>query len=91
MSVLVIGIIALVLGLLLIYWINRRKFYRRNTSGLEVFSSFEKSLSFRFLERIGKWIGYVLVILGILSIFTYRNEKQKALEESLQSESTIRK
>ena len=37
---LVLGIIALVLGLGLRYWINRRKFYRRSPTGAEGFSSY---------------------------------------------------
>lgn len=43
-SSLVIGIIFLVLGLALRYWINRRKFYRRGPMGAEGFSSYESSV-----------------------------------------------
>lgn len=73
---LVLGIIALVLGIGLIYWISRRKFYRRNVAGLEVFSSFGKSVFVRFIERIGKWIAYVLIIVGILSIWLHSRMKK---------------
>ncbi len=34
---LIMGIIALILGIGLIYWISRRKFYRRNAMGAEGF------------------------------------------------------
>ena len=43
-------------GIGLIYWIDRRKFYRRNGMDAEGFSSFEASVFVRFIERIGKWI-----------------------------------
>lgn len=34
---LVFGIIVIVIAIVLIYWINRRKFYRRNGMGAEDF------------------------------------------------------
>tara|TARA_R110000744_G_scaffold90708_1_gene176128 strand:- start:12261 stop:12560 length:300 start_codon:yes stop_codon:yes gene_type:complete len=67
---LVLGIIALVIGIGLRYWINRRKFYRRSVAGLEGFSSYEKSVFVRFLERIGKWVAYLLIIIGLLCLWT---------------------
>ena len=70
-SQLVLGIIPLVIGIGLVYWINRRKFYRRNAIGAEGFSSFEASVFIRFVERIGKWIAYVLIIIAILFIWSY--------------------
>jgi len=62
---LVIGIIFLVLGLGLRYWINRRKFYRRSPTGAEGFSSYEKSVAIKFGERLGKWIAYALIIFWV--------------------------
>lgn len=89
---LVFGIITLVLGIGLIYWINRRKFYRRNVAGLEGFSSFESSVFVRLLERIGKWIAYVLIILGILSLLMYSSEKKKIEknQQDIKTEKTVK-
>lgn len=89
---LVFGIITLVLGIGLIYWINRRKFYRRNVAGLEGFSSFESSVFVRLLERIGKWIAYVLIILGILSLLMYSSEKKKIgkNQQDIKTEKTVK-
>src|SRR5699024_4190073 len=89
---LVIGIIALVLGVGLIYWISRRKFYRRNMAGVEGFSSFEASVLVRFLERLGKWIAYALILIGLISVWaSSKIEKNKEklrtkaqLEQSVQ-------
>ena len=81
---LVFGIILLVIGIGLIYWINRRKFYRRNGMGAEGFSSFEASVFTRFIERIGKWIAYALIIIGILFIWSYtqmKKDKEKEQQE----------
>ena len=83
-SQLVLGIIPLVIGIGLIYWVSRRKFYRRNAVGAEGFSSFESSVFIRFVERIGKWIAYVLIITGILFIWSYsqmKTEKEKKQSE----------
>lgn len=75
---LVIGIIALVLGFGLIYWISRRKFYRRNMAGVEGFSSFEASVLVRFLERLGKWMAYALILIGLISVWaSSKIEKNK--------------
>ena len=73
---LVMGIIPLVIGIGLIYWISRRKFYRRNAMGAESFSSFEASVFIRFIERVGKWIAYALIIIGILFIWSYSQMKK---------------
>ncbi|AZA95636.1 molybdenum ABC transporter permease [Chryseobacterium shandongense] len=75
-SSLVIGIIFSVAGLALRYWINRRKFYRRGPMGAEGFSSYESSVFVKFIERIGKWIAYGLIVFGLLSIWVYTREKK---------------
>lgn len=81
---LVLGIIALVLGLGLRYWINRRKFYRRSPTSAEGFSSYEKSVIVTFLERTGKWIAYILIIFGLLFLWSYSRQK-KAKEKAAQN------
>lgn len=90
METLVLGIIALVFGLGLRYWINRRKFYRRSSTGAEGFSSYEKSVVISFIERIGKLASIVLIIFGILFLFTYyRSKKDKDKSERLKSNTSI--
>lgn len=64
-SSLVIGVIFLVAGLGLRYWINRRKFYRRGPMGAEGFSSYESSVFIKLIEKVGKWIAYALIIFGL--------------------------
>ncbi len=81
---LVLGIIALVLGLSLRYWINRRKFYRRSPTGAEGFSSYEKSVAIKFIERVGKWIAYALIIFGLLFLWSYSRQK-RAKEKASQN------
>lgn len=81
---LVIGIIFLVAGVGLRYWINRRRFYRRSPTGVEGFSSYEKSVAIKFMERVGKWIAYALIIFGVLFLWSYSRQK-KANEKASQN------
>ena len=74
---LVLSILALVSGFGLRYWINRRKFYRRSPMGAEGFSSYEKSVFVTFLERTGKWIAYILIIFGLLFLWSYSRQKKE--------------
>lgn len=65
------GILCLLIGLGLQFWIGKRRFNRKNIIGLEGFSSYEKMLFVRFIERIGKVISYVIILLGILFLWVY--------------------
>lgn len=87
-SQLVLGIIPLVIGIGLIFWINRRKFYRRNAAGVELFSGYSKAITVRFLERMGKWIAYALIIIGILFIWSYRQMKKDKEKQQTEVQST---
>jgi len=83
-SSLVIGILFLVLGLGLRYWINRRKFYRHSPMGAEGFSSYEKLVGIKFIERVGKWIAYALIIFGLLSLWVYSREKNDKERQNIE-------
>lgn len=88
-SQLVLGIIPLVIGIGLVYWISRRKFHRRNMAGLEGFSSFEASVFIRFIERVGKWIAYALIIIGILIIWSYSQMKKDKEKQNVEIKKPI--
>ena len=81
---LVMGITPVVIGIALIYWIGRRKFYRRSMTGAEGFSSYESSIVIRFIERLGKWVAYILIIIGLVFIWSHfqmKKEKDSHTEE----------
>ncbi|MBD0724801.1 molybdenum ABC transporter permease [Flavobacterium sp. L1I52] len=84
-----LSILALLSGFGLRYWINRRKFYRRSPLGAEGFSSYEKSVFISFLERMGKWIAYALIIFGLLSAWVYSREKKDKEKQELKTEKPI--
>lgn len=89
-SQLVLGIIPLVIGIGLIYWINRRRFYRRNAAGVELFSGYNTAITVRFLERMGKWIAYALIILGVVCIWTYSQMKKDKEKQEVRTEQSAR-
>tara|TARA_R110002124_G_scaffold78148_1_gene208794 strand:+ start:567 stop:842 length:276 start_codon:yes stop_codon:yes gene_type:complete len=78
-----IGITALIIGVGLRYWINRRKFYRRGPMGVEGFSSYEKAVVITFFERVTKWISIGFIIFGLLILWSYsrKNSSEKKLTQ----------
>lgn len=88
---LVLAILSLIIGFGLIYWINRRKFYRRNLAGLEGFSSFEASIFIRFIERLGRWLAYVFILFSFFLFLLYNSEKKRVerKQKSVEIESDI--
>jgi hypothetical protein len=60
------AVLIVMLGWGIKYWVNRRKFYRRNQVGKEGFNSYEKMRLTMFLEGLGWLIANLLIIGGIL-------------------------
>lgn len=85
-SQLVLAIIPIVIGVALLYWIGRRKFYRRSITGAEGFSSYESSVIIRFIERIGKWLAYILIIIGLLFLWSHSQMKKEKAKEDVEME-----
>lgn len=61
-----LGFGSFVIGFVLNYWISKRRFYRRTITGTQVYRSFEHSWSTRFLEGLGRFIAFILIIGGIM-------------------------
>lgn len=85
---LVFGIVLIVIAIGLIYWINRRRFYRRSATGVEMFSGYNTAIIVRFLERIGKWVAYALIIIGLLCIWTYSQIRKDERKQEVEIENT---
>lgn len=65
----ILGGIVFFAGIGLRHLIKRRKFYRRNASGLEQFSSYSKNVFIPFLEKVFNLIATILIIAGGLFFF----------------------
>ncbi|MDN3693741.1 molybdenum ABC transporter permease [Chryseobacterium tructae] len=81
-TALIMGLFFFIIGIALRYWINRRKFNRRNASGLEGFSNYERATATRFLERIGKLIAYVCIAVGLLFLLMFWQDKKRLDKEA---------
>lgn len=62
----VAGILMLVAGLVLNFIISKRRFNRRSITGIQVYRSYEHSLTTRWAERIGRFIAISLILIGIM-------------------------
>ena len=80
-TLMIMGILALSIGIFIWFWINKRQFNRRNVAGLEGFSSYEKSVIVRLLEKIGRWVAFLLILAGIVFLWGYSKQKKK-MEQS---------
>lgn len=69
--ILIIGVILLLGGIALNISINRRRFYRRGPGGLQHFESYGKAVGTTFLERIGKIIAFLLIVIGLFLTISY--------------------
>nr|WP_157536285.1 molybdenum ABC transporter permease [Mucilaginibacter sp. L294] len=65
-SVQVTGIVILFIGIALRYWVNRRRFYRTNSTGVQLFGSYSKKVAFTIFEKLIKLLGLIMVIFGLL-------------------------
>jgi hypothetical protein len=67
-ALIIVGIIVLILGIGIKLLIGRRRFYRRNQSGLETFKNYKSALTITFLERASTFIGGLLIIFGLFCL-----------------------
>jgi len=61
-----IPIILFLGGCALRYWVGRRRFYRRNSFGIEEFSNYERSKLTHLLEELLTFIAIFLIIAALL-------------------------
>lgn len=66
----ILGILLLVGGYFLRYTMNRRAFNRRNSAGIEEFSSFEAATGNKVMEGAGRIVGAILMVVGALIVIT---------------------
>ncbi|BAP31919.1 molybdate ABC superfamily ATP binding cassette transporter [Chryseobacterium sp. StRB126] len=57
--------------------------------GAEGFSSYEKLVGIKFIEKVGKWIAYALIIFGLLSLWVYSREKNEKEKQNVEIQKPI--
>ena len=60
----------LAIAMVIRYWVNRRRFYRRGFSGLQHFSSYGKAVFTSFFERVLMVLATLLIVAAILLFIT---------------------
>lgn len=65
-TIIILGIVCLFLSIAIYIFVGRRKFYRRNQSGIETFRTYSSSVLNPLGERILKLVSFLLFIAGLL-------------------------
>jgi hypothetical protein len=58
-------------GFFLRFQINKRQFNRRNAAGVEEFKSYGNPYTVQILEKIGRYVGFFLIIIGIMMALAF--------------------
>lgn len=61
---LLFGLIILAVGIAGIFYVRRRKFYRRNMAGVEEFKSYGSAVGTNFFESLIGAISFFVILLG---------------------------
>lgn len=61
----VLGFIILLIGLIAEFWINRRKFNRKNKYGVFIYKNYEQMVVLRWWERFVKISAYIFIFSGL--------------------------
>ena len=65
------AILFIAAGIYLRFQINKRQFNRRNAAGIEEFQSYGNAYTTQMLEKVGRFVGIFLIIIGILMALTF--------------------
>ena len=65
-TIIILAIVCLFLSIAIYIFVGRRKFYRRNQSGIETFRTYSSSVLNSLGERILKLVSFLLFIAGLL-------------------------
>ena len=68
LTVLIVGIIVLILGLIIRYIIRRRRFYRRTYGGMQKFENYNKAQAIPLIEKIFMFLSTIMVFVGLFFI-----------------------
>ncbi|MBT2561333.1 molybdenum ABC transporter permease [Pedobacter sp. ISL-68] len=85
-SVQVYGTVILIIGLVLRYFMRRRRFNRNNAFGVQEFKSFEHKSVVQPLERLVRIIAAALILFGALLLivewYNHKDIDKKPKQES---------
>jgi len=62
---LIIGVLLFIMGALIRYAVNRRRFNRRGVAGLQCFKSYEHATLITFIEKTGMLLAIIMLVVGL--------------------------
>lgn len=65
-TVITIGIFFVILGFIIRYKINKRRFNRRGLAGLQHFKNHEQAWLVIFVERIFMVLSFIIIVTGLI-------------------------
>ncbi|SHH16364.1 hypothetical protein SAMN05444388_107130 [Flavobacterium johnsoniae] len=65
-TVITIGIFFVILGFIIRYKINKRRFNRRGTDGLQQFKNYEQAWLVTLIERILMVLSFIIIVTGLI-------------------------
>jgi hypothetical protein len=85
-----IGIILLVVGLALRYWMNRRRFDRTIATGLQRYKNYEHKTILFYIELTVRLMAWTLILLGLffLGIECFNNHRAAHYKQQKQRVAT---
>lgn len=73
-------------GIIIRYFIARRKFNRRGVGGLQHFRSFERGVLTTFFEWLLRWGAVAMMVYGILCLLAGVSRRDKEREQEQRQE-----
>ena len=64
----VIGVVALTIGIALKLFVGRRRFYRRNQAGLQGFNNYRNAVVIPVVETVLIFIAWLLILVGVVCL-----------------------
>ncbi len=79
----VLGIILILIAIILNTIVNRRRFYRRGTGGLQHYGTYRAAVGHTCLDKLVKLIALSFLILGFVALVFGYNRQEKLQRKPL--------
>lgn len=80
------GTICIIVGIGLFLLVGRRRFYRRNSAGLEEYKNYSSAVANGCLNKLMKLIAIILIFAGIMFRFMACSQSYKERQNYMQSQ-----
>lgn len=85
-----IGVVFFIIGVILIYTVRRRRFYRRGPGGLQHFRTYRGAIFNRLWEGLAMIIGTILFVISLAIFIVSIDHAMKRKNDAKQLQKTSR-